>query len=86
MEAQRTKGAIVAQIIVAEDADSGFGEARVVLRERVTLRDLNSDYFGMQLLERLGWAVADTVAVADETGAAERRAAPGPLGAPAPRS
>jgi hypothetical protein len=55
----------VAQIIVAEDADDGFGESRVVLRERVTSRDLMSDYFGMQLLERLGWAVADTVAVAE---------------------
>jgi hypothetical protein len=65
-EAQRTKGAIVAQIIVAEDADGGFGEARVVLTERVTAGDLNSDYFGMQLLERLGWAVADTVAVAED--------------------
>lgn len=56
----------MAQIIVAEDADGGFGEARVVLRERVTSRDLESACFGMQLLERLGWAVADTVAVAEE--------------------
>jgi hypothetical protein len=56
----------VAQIIVAEDADGGFGEARVVLRERVTLPDLESAYFGIHLLERLGWAVADTVAAAED--------------------
>jgi hypothetical protein len=51
----------VVQIIVTEDADGGFGEATVVLRERVPSRNLESDCFAAQLLERLGWAVAAAV-------------------------
>ena len=30
-----------------------------MLRERITARDLESDHFGKQLLERLTWAVGD---------------------------
>lgn len=31
----------------------------VLLRERVTVRDLESDHFAAQLVERVGWAVLD---------------------------
>ncbi|HWF26127.1 MAG TPA: hypothetical protein VG275_11805 [Solirubrobacteraceae bacterium] len=30
-----------------------------MLRERVSLADLESDHFAAQLVERLGWAVGD---------------------------
>ncbi|MEA2197490.1 MAG: hypothetical protein QOJ25_1541 [Solirubrobacteraceae bacterium] len=30
-----------------------------MLRERVSLADLESDHFATQLVERLGWAVGD---------------------------
>ena len=30
-----------------------------MLRERVTLADLESDHFATHLVERLGWAVGD---------------------------
>jgi len=31
----------------------------VTFRERVSVADLESDHFATQLVERLGWAVAD---------------------------
>ncbi|HWC87840.1 MAG TPA: hypothetical protein VG388_14985 [Solirubrobacteraceae bacterium] len=34
-----------------------------MLRERVTLDDLESDHFAAQLVERLGWAVGDAHAM-----------------------
>jgi hypothetical protein len=39
------------------------GEAAVLLDERVSVSDLTSAHFTSQLLERIGWAVAD----ADDT-------------------
>ena len=47
------------QIIVTADHGAAFGEGAVMFRERVTVADLESDHFAMQLVERLGWAVGD---------------------------
>lgn len=47
------------QIIVLADAARHQGEEAVMLRERVSLADLESDHFAAQLVERLGWAVGD---------------------------
>ena len=58
------------QIIVLADADRHPGEEAVMLRERVSLADLESDHFAAQLVERLGWAVGDAHAV-EETVVAE---------------
>jgi hypothetical protein len=49
----------VPQIIVLADSARQLGEAAVMLRERVSLTDLESDHFAAQLVERLGWAVGD---------------------------
>lgn len=46
------------QIMVKADKN-GEREETVMLRERVTASDLESDHFAAQLIERLGWAVAD---------------------------
>jgi hypothetical protein len=35
------------------------GDEQVLLRERVTPRDLESDHFAAQLVQRVGWAVVD---------------------------
>ncbi len=51
------------QIIVTSDRGAAFGEGAVTFRERVTLADFESDHFGKQLVERLGWAVGDADAV-----------------------
>jgi hypothetical protein len=53
------------QIFVTADGPNDHGEA-VMWRERITPADLNSSHFKTQLVERLGWAVAD----ADAAGAA----------------
>lgn len=47
------------QIIVLADSARQWGEAAVMLRERVSATDLESDHFAAQLVERLGWAVGD---------------------------
>ena len=47
------------QIIVTADHGAAFGEGAVMLRERVSVADFESDHFAMQLVERLGWAVGD---------------------------
>lgn len=47
------------QIIVLADSARELGEAAVMLRERVSRTDLESDHFATQLVERLGWAVGD---------------------------
>lgn len=47
------------QIIVTADRSTDRGEDVVMLRERVSLSDLESDHFARHLLERLGWAVGD---------------------------
>ena len=57
-------------IVMAERSDDGADA--VMLRERVTVADFESDHFAAQLVERLGWAVSDADGV-------ERQ----PAGAPA---
>jgi len=47
------------QIIVTADHGAAFEEGAVTLRERVTVADFESNHFGKQLVERLGWAVGD---------------------------
>lgn len=47
------------QIIVTADRTAEDGTAAVMFRERVSARDLESDHFAHQLLERVGWAVGD---------------------------
>ncbi len=47
------------QIIVTADRAADSEEAPVMLRERVSLADFQSDHFATQLVERLGWAVED---------------------------
>jgi hypothetical protein len=54
-----TKERDMPQIIVTADHGAAFGEGAVMLRERVTVADFESDHFAMQLVERLGWAVGD---------------------------
>jgi hypothetical protein len=36
-----------------------LGEGPVMLRERVSVSDFESEHFATQLVERLGWAVED---------------------------
>jgi hypothetical protein len=47
------------QIIVTADRRPDRGDGAVLLRERVTVNDFESDHFAAQLVERLGWAVGD---------------------------
>ena len=47
------------QIIVTADHEAAFGEGVVTLRERVNVRDFESDHFASQLMQRIGWAVGD---------------------------
>ena len=47
------------QIIVTADRRPDRGDGAVMLRERVTVHDFESDHFVVHLLERLGWAVGD---------------------------
>jgi hypothetical protein len=49
----------VPQILVLADSVREQGEAAVMLRERVSLDDLESEHFASRLVERLGWAVGD---------------------------
>ncbi|MGH2974021.1 MAG: hypothetical protein ACRDLL_04025 [Solirubrobacterales bacterium] len=46
------------QIVVMTDA-APSQEATVLLLERVTPSDLDSDHFSSRLVERLGWALVD---------------------------
>jgi hypothetical protein len=46
------------QIIVTAAGTDSDDEA-VLLRERVSVADFESDHFAAQLVERLGWAVSD---------------------------
>jgi hypothetical protein len=44
-------------IVRAEPIDDQ--EGAVMLQERVSTQDFESDHFSHQLIERVGWAVAD---------------------------
>lgn len=46
------------RIIVTTETDPA-GDRTVLLEERVAPADLESDHFSAQLVERLGWALAD---------------------------
>jgi hypothetical protein len=59
------------QILVTTDTRTNARED-VLLKERISLPDLESDHFSERLLERLGWALLD----ADE--AEHRRPRPAP--------
>lgn len=47
------------QIIVTAKPAELQGEEAVMLRERVTVSDFESQHFADQLVERIGWAVSD---------------------------
>jgi hypothetical protein len=49
----------VPQVIVTADRSNDRGEGAVMLRERVSPADFESNHFQTQLVERLGWAVSD---------------------------
>lgn len=50
------------QIIVT--ADEGTRTDRsVLMRERVNIRDFESEHFAAQLVQRVGWAVSDAAEV-----------------------
>ena len=53
------------QIIVMAEGTDGTDEA-VLLRERVSVADFESNHFAVQLVERIGWAVSDASEVEDE--------------------
>jgi hypothetical protein len=44
---------------VLADSARQQGDDAVMLRERVSSSDLESDHFAAQLVERVGWAVGD---------------------------
>ncbi len=46
-------------ITVTANRSSDRGNGPVMLRERVSVADFESDHFAAQLVERLGWAVSD---------------------------
>jgi hypothetical protein len=46
------------QIVVMTDA-APSREATVLLQERVTPSDLDSDHYSARLVERVGWALVD---------------------------
>jgi hypothetical protein len=50
-------------LVIADHAPEG-DDPPVLLRERVNVRDFESNHFATQLVERLGWAVGDADAVA----------------------
>ncbi len=54
------------QIIVTADKQTEGGEPPIMLRERVSARDLESEHFARQLVERIGWAVGDAHTVERE--------------------
>ena len=73
------------QIIVMAGG-GGAENGSVLLRERVTATDFESERFAANLLERLGWAVEDAIAAEQARPDAEQ-ARPGtaaPTSAPVP--
>jgi hypothetical protein len=66
----------VPHITVTANRSSDRGNGPVMLRERVSAADFESDHFAAQLVERLGWAVNDadeleSVGPADEAESAD---------------
>jgi len=64
----------VPRILVTTDG-SDAREKAVVLQERVVPSDLESDHFSAQLVERVGWALADADEIEHRPPAPEPRAA-----------
>jgi mannitol-specific phosphotransferase system IIBC component len=54
------------QIIVTADKATDRAETSVMLKERVSVSDFESDHFAAQLVERVGWAVSDAHEVEQE--------------------
>jgi hypothetical protein len=77
MRQDTTKEREMPQIIVTSDRGAAFEEGAVTFRERVTVADFDSDHFGKQLVERLGWAVGDADAVERVDGTSEPTFDPG---------
>jgi len=61
------------EIIVTARADQPERDP-VLLRERLTASDLESEHFAAQLVERLGWAVLDADEIELEKGEIRRPA------------
>jgi hypothetical protein len=55
----------MAYIMVTTDRPDG-GLSTPIHTERVELRDLESEHFNAQLIERLGWALTDAEEVSRE--------------------
>ena len=55
------------QIIVTADASNPDGGQAVLLTERVSVQDFESDHFQSQLVERIGWAVGDAHELEQQT-------------------
>jgi hypothetical protein len=55
------------QIIVTADRETDRGEGAVMLRERISSSDFESETFAARLVERLGWAVDDAHAAERDT-------------------
>ncbi len=62
------------RILVTTDG-SDEREKAVVLQERVIPSDLDSDHFSAQLVERVGWALADADEIEHRSPAPEPRPA-----------
>ena len=60
------------QIIVTAGSTDDLGDIDVMLRERVSASDFESDRFATNLLERLGWAVEDATATEQQGHATDR--------------
>lgn len=63
------------QIIV--QVARGEGDGAVMLQERLSCHDLDSDHFAGQLVERIGWALLDAEDVEGRVEAQARRTANG---------
>ena len=64
------------EIIITAGAREGAQHP--VLRERVTARDLESDHFAAQLVERVGWALLDADEIENDAAAVARPGASQP--------
>jgi hypothetical protein len=70
--APQRKERIVPTILVTTDGPR-TGDAAVLLRERILLTDLQSEYFAAQLIERVGWALVDAEAAENTPAEAAQR-------------
>jgi hypothetical protein len=63
------------QIIVTADRATN-SQTAVMLNERVSVSDFESDHFQAQLVERIGWAVSDAYEVEQDDRPAAPKAQP----------